>query len=68
MIILRATQVDPELLGIGAELGWHGHAGGGIESHDVPGDHYSLLQEPNIRVLGAALKDSLEAAERGAAA
>ncbi len=68
MVILRAIEVDPELLGIGAQLGWQGHAAGGIASFDVPGDHYSLLQEPNIRVLAAALKDCLEAAERGVAA
>jgi len=66
MIILRATEVDPELLGVGADLGWTGYAAGGIASFDVPGDHYSLLQEPNIRVLGAALKDCLVTAERTA--
>jgi thioesterase domain-containing protein len=68
LIILRATEVDADLLGIGPDLGWSGYAAGGIDSFDVPGDHYSLLQEPNIRVLGAALKDCLEAAERGAVA
>ena len=63
LIILRATEVDAELLDAGSELGWTGHAAGGIQAFDVPGNHYSLLEEPNVHVLGATLKSCLEAAE-----
>jgi thioesterase domain-containing protein len=62
LTVLRATQVDPELLGVGPELGWTEFAKGGIQSFDVPGDHHSLLQEPHIGVLAARLKECLEAA------
>jgi len=63
LTILRATQVDQELLGVGPELGWRGYATQGIEAFDVPGDHYSLLREPNIGVLAATLKQCLQGAE-----
>jgi amino acid adenylation domain-containing protein len=67
LTILRATEVDPELLGAGPELGWTGLASGGIQVFDVPGNHHSLMQEPNIGVLAATLGRCIEAAECGAA-
>jgi len=68
LTVLRATQVDPELLGVGPELGWSEFAKGGIQAFDVPGDHHSLLQEPHIGVLAATLKECLEAAADSVAA
>ncbi len=68
LTVLRATQVDPELLGVGPELGWSEFAKGGIQAFDVPGDHHSLLQEPHIGVLAATLKECLEAAAHSVAA
>lgn len=60
LTVLRAMQVDPELLGVGPELGWTDFAKGGIQAFDVPGDHHSLLQEPHIGVLADTLKECLE--------
>jgi thioesterase domain-containing protein len=41
-------------------LGWGNYALGGIEAIEVPGNHNSVIQEPNIKVLaekmGACLK------------
>jgi len=40
-------------------LGWHSLAGGGLEIHDVPGDHISMFEEPNVRTLAETLKGVL---------
>jgi aspartate racemase len=44
------------------ELGWGKLAAGGLEIHDVPGDHLEILVEPNVRVLGEKLKACLDEA------
>ena len=44
-------------------LGWSGLAGGGLEIHDVPAGHSSMLLEPNVRTLAEMLKTVLPAAE-----
>lgn len=67
LTVLRATEVDPELLDVGPELGWSGYVAGGVQSFEVPGDHHSLLHEPNIGALAATLGECLRAAEARAA-
>ena len=37
-------------------LGWETLAGGGLEIHEVPGDHISMFDEPNVRTLAETLK------------
>jgi acyl transferase domain-containing protein/thioesterase domain-containing protein len=37
-----------------------------LSVHEVPGDHDSMVLEPNVRVLAARLRDWLDAAEAGA--
>ena len=44
-------------------LGWSGLAGGGLEIHDVPAGHSSMLLEPNVRTLAEMLKTILPVAE-----
>lgn len=44
------------------ELGWDEFAGGGLEVYKVPGNHSSLITEPNVRVLAAELQPCLERA------
>ncbi|MCC5611553.1 condensation domain-containing protein [Nostoc sp. CHAB 5834] len=39
--------------------GWSGLASEGLEIHDVPGDHFSLFQEPHVQVLAQKLKACL---------
>lgn len=36
----------------------------GIEVVEVPGDHDSMVLEPNVRVLAARMKRAIETAER----
>jgi thioesterase domain-containing protein len=40
----------------------------GVEVHEVPGDHDSMVLEPNARVLAQRMRRAIEAAEREAAA
>jgi thioesterase domain-containing protein len=56
---------DPALVDIAPDLGWGRIATGGVEVHELPGDHVSILAEPHVRVLGEELRDCLERA-RGA--
>jgi thioesterase domain-containing protein len=42
------------------ELPWIDLAGGGIEVHRVPGNHYTMLNVPNVKVLAERLKHCLE--------
>lgn len=40
-------------------LGWNGLARRGINIHDVPGDHNSILKYPNVKVLAKKLEERL---------
>jgi thioesterase domain-containing protein/acyl carrier protein len=40
-------------------LGWQRLAGGGLEIYDVPGNHISMFEEPNVRTLAETLKGIL---------
>ncbi|MBW4546637.1 MAG: amino acid adenylation domain-containing protein [Symplocastrum torsivum CPER-KK1] len=40
--------------------GWQDLAAGGVEIHDIPGDHLGILAEPNVQVLGEKLSKCLE--------
>jgi amino acid adenylation domain-containing protein len=40
-------------------LGWGRFASGGVEVHEVPGDHQTMFIGPNARLLGQQLKDAL---------
>jgi amino acid adenylation domain-containing protein len=47
-------------------LGWGGLAVRGIQIHDIPGDHSSIMAEPNVSILAARLGESLSKARREA--
>jgi thioesterase domain-containing protein len=42
--------------------GWGELAQGGVEVKEIPGNHMTLLREPHVRGLAAALRESLEEA------
>ncbi|WP_242057692.1 MULTISPECIES: amino acid adenylation domain-containing protein [Nostoc] len=44
--------------------GWGGLALEGVEVHEIPGDHTSILREPHVQVLAKKLKACLDEAER----
>ncbi|HVI08026.1 MAG TPA: amino acid adenylation domain-containing protein [Candidatus Binatia bacterium] len=43
--------------------GWNRYAAGGVEIHEIDGDHGNILNEPNVRQLAAALCERLERAQ-----
>ncbi len=44
------------------DLGWGELAEGGLEIHEVEGNHYSILREPNVEVLADGLREVLDPA------
>jgi thioesterase domain-containing protein/acyl carrier protein len=52
--LFRARMGSPKILSdpLG---GWNGVAAQGLEVHEVPGTHLSMLDHPNVEVLGAAI-------------
>ncbi|HTK75750.1 MAG TPA: thioesterase domain-containing protein [Gemmataceae bacterium] len=46
----------------GRDLGWAALAGDGLDVIPIPGNHATILKEPNVRTFAAALKDRLRAA------
>jgi thioesterase domain-containing protein/NAD(P)-dependent dehydrogenase (short-subunit alcohol dehydrogenase family)/acyl carrier protein len=42
------------------DLGWSELAPGGLEIHDVPGDTFSMLEEPHIQVVAEKLRDCID--------
>jgi amino acid adenylation domain-containing protein len=65
--LLRATEVEPALLAVGPEMGWSGLAQGGIHTFDIPGNHHTIMDEPNVAILAETLKLCLETAEADSA-
>jgi amino acid adenylation domain-containing protein len=44
--------------------GWSKYALGGLELHQIDGDHGNILNEPNVRLLAAELRQCLERLQR----
>lgn len=67
MVLFRAmerNEFDPYCAD--PQLGWGLFAAGGLEVHDVPGDHLGILKAPNVQVMAAKLRACLERAEMAA--
>ncbi|NEN87818.1 MAG: amino acid adenylation domain-containing protein [Okeania sp. SIO3H1] len=54
MVLLNASQ---QLIDIGGDrtLGWRDFVAGEIEIHEIPGEHFSIIREPQVRVLAERL-------------
>ncbi len=50
---LLVSPVDPQ-------VSWRRLAGGGVTVMDVPGDHLSMVEEPNVGVLAERIKQAME--------
>ena len=66
--LMRAVErgyLGMELLGIREDprLGWVALAGGGLEIHDVPGEHGNVLNEPHVRTVAEELETILSRPE-----
>jgi thioesterase domain-containing protein len=61
LTLMRAIDLDPELANVGRDLGWTGMASE-IRTFDVPGNHLTLLDQPNVEVLAARMSECLDRA------
>jgi acyl transferase domain-containing protein/thioesterase domain-containing protein len=66
IVLLRAAEVAGAFAHVGPELGWEGLSERGIEVHEIPGTHNTLLLEPNVETLVTRLRASLTAAQEQA--
>jgi amino acid adenylation domain-containing protein len=57
--LFRAAQRSPDH---DPQEGWKEIAAGGVDVHDVPGAHLSILSEPNVGILAKELKVCMQAA------
>ncbi|MEI2582759.1 non-ribosomal peptide synthetase [Scytonema sp. PRP1] len=65
MILLRTDDKEREEatgMQYDPQFGWGELITGGIDVYHIPGSHYTLLEEPNVRVLAEKLKLCLEKA------
>lgn len=63
LLLLAAEGQAPEQLA----RQWKQWAGGGVEHHLVPGDHYTMIRRPNVAVIADALNRRLnDLSERAA--
>jgi thioesterase domain-containing protein len=42
------------------DLGWGQLTTEGVEVHEIPGDHFSILQEPGVEILAAHLRAQID--------
>src|SRR5262249_25085367 len=64
IVLFRATEEERTDL----TLGWGRLAGEGVQIHDVPGRHVSMIKEPHVKTLAARLREVLDGAENGISA
>ncbi len=57
---------DPALGKVDRQLGWGRVATGGVDVHEVPGEHVSIFREPNVKILAEKLTSCLDAARAAA--
>jgi thioesterase domain-containing protein/acyl carrier protein len=62
LTVFRATRFAGKR-GKDPTMGWRMLAAGGVEVHEIPGEHLTLLRRPHVQVLGAKLSACLDAAE-----
>jgi thioesterase domain-containing protein/aryl carrier-like protein len=63
VVLLRATETaDPR---VPPDRGWQAWVGGTLTIHPLEGNHFTILQEPQVRGLASTLADYLQAAQVG---
>ncbi|AKQ67307.1 Non-ribosomal peptide synthase [Myxococcus hansupus] len=63
--LFRAQEIHAIYAHMGTSLGWEPLVPG-LNIREVPGDHDSLVREPNVHVLGRLLREALAEAQHGA--
>jgi thioesterase domain-containing protein/acyl carrier protein len=54
LTLLRTAGAGPQ------DLGWGALAAGGVAVHEIPGDHYTMLREPQVAALAVELARCLD--------
>ncbi|HEY1528469.1 MAG TPA: non-ribosomal peptide synthase/polyketide synthase [Candidatus Angelobacter sp.] len=65
IILLRAGEqihAEDPLQALDLTLGWNELAPGRVDVHKFPGNHFTLVREPNVQAVSACLKASLQRA------
>jgi thioesterase domain-containing protein/acyl carrier protein len=60
IVVFRPKAAGP--LRMNGATGWAALATGGIEVREVPGEHHTIMQEPDVRALAAELRECLDGA------
>ena len=63
--LFRAQEIHAIYAHMGTSLGWEPLVPA-LNIREVPGDHDSLVREPNVHVLGRLLREALDEAQHGA--
>jgi thioesterase domain-containing protein len=63
-VLFRSS--EPALGGVRQDpfMGWGALLGGGVEVYTVPGDHYTMMLEPDVRVLAEQLVARIDRSKR----
>jgi amino acid adenylation domain-containing protein len=61
-VTLFRARIQPLLGAHVPDLGWGRRAVGGVEVHVIPGDHDSIILEPDVRILATRLAEGLDRA------
>ncbi len=57
IVFLQAKDQQVSIkFGADPRSGWAEFAAGGVEVHEIPGDHVGMLEEPNVRVVAEAFR------------
>jgi amino acid adenylation domain-containing protein len=59
VVLLRAREVEGYLEPCGPQMGWGGLFSGSTRYVDIPGNHHSLAEEPNVQQLAILLKSMI---------
>jgi thioesterase domain-containing protein len=54
--LFKAQERIGKSLSPSADAGWGALAAGGVEVHELPGNHYSMIRQPHVRVLAQRLR------------
>jgi len=58
-LFVATKSLESETFQVPPGLGWLDLAVGGLEIHEIPGDHMNILQEPYVQVLAEKLQSSI---------
>jgi len=64
ILLIRAKENRAEFANLEPDFGWTDYAEGGLDVIDVPGNHETIAQPPNVTVMAQELHDYIASIER----